>query len=135
MLFRSLSTARNLQTSYNNELLQIMKYPEYATALESQTLAHSIGVDSNGNPVIVDLADYPHAMVCGTTNSGKTVSLKCMIASLLRYQPYEVNLLLVDRLLHFSAFADVPHIPLLKIRKHLQVLCWYCRMRWNAALD
>lgn len=105
-----LSTARNLQTSYNNELLQIMKYPEYATALESQTLAHSIGVDSNGNPVIVDLADYPHAMVCGTTNSGKTVSLKCMITSLLRYQPHEVNLLLVDRLLQFSAFADVPHL-------------------------
>ena len=105
-----LSTARNLQTSYNNKLLQIMKYPEFATALESKILAHPVGIDFKGNPVIVDLTEFPHAMICGTTTSGKTVSLKCMIASLLRYQPYEVNLLLVDRLLQFSAFADVPHL-------------------------
>ena len=105
-----LSTAKKSPKITDNGVLEVSDCLEYKEAFESEALAHPIGIDSKGNPFIVDLAEFPHAMVCGMTTSGKTVSLHCMIASLLHHQPREVNLLLCDRLLHFSAWTGIPHL-------------------------
>ena len=43
----------------------------------------AMGMDTNGNPVISDLASMPHLLVAGSTGSGKSVFMNTLIASLL----------------------------------------------------
>ena len=64
--------------SQNNDLNQILKSEEYISEFEKMEIAHPVGVDFEGNMIICDLAEYPHAMVSGTTKSGKSTALKCL---------------------------------------------------------
>lgn len=57
-----------------------------------------LGIDHDGVPVVVDLArDGPHALVAGTTGSGKSELLRTLVIALaLRNRPSRLSLLLVD---------------------------------------
>lgn len=57
-----------------------------------------LGLDPDGSPVMVDLSvDGPHALVAGTTGSGKSELLRALVVGLaLRNSPAELSLLLVD---------------------------------------
>ncbi|GAA2106216.1 FtsK/SpoIIIE domain-containing protein [Streptomyces synnematoformans] len=68
--------------------------------------------ESLGVPVFIDLArDGPHALVAGTTGSGKTEFLRTWIASMAAaHPPDEVSFLLVDYK-GGSAFADCARLP------------------------
>lgn len=95
----------------NNHLFQLLRSPEYAEAKKNMGIAHPVGVDFTGKPVIEDLEKYPHAMVSGATNSGKTVSLKCLLLSLIgKYSPKKINLLICDRASDLSQFTEIPHL-------------------------
>ncbi|MEY2849654.1 MAG: hypothetical protein RI885_2321, partial [Actinomycetota bacterium] len=76
------------------------------------TLAAPVGRDARG-PVIVDLVrDGPHAVVGGTTGSGKSELLLTWILALAaRYPPSTVNFLLVDFKggATMDALARLPH--------------------------
>ena len=76
-------------------------------------LAACIGADGCG-PVAADLAaDGPHALVAGTTGSGKSELLRTLIASLsAAYSPEQVNFVLVDYKggSAFDACAALPHV-------------------------
>ena len=79
----------------------------------SDSLAAAIGADEHG-PLMADLAsDGPHALVGGTTGSGKSELLRTLVASLAAtYSPEQVNFVLVDYKggSAFDACASFPHV-------------------------
>ena len=79
----------------------------------ADSLVAPIGADGHG-PLTADLvADGPHALVGGTTGSGKSELLRTLVGSLAAsYSPERVNFVLVDYKggSAFDACASLPHV-------------------------
>ncbi len=71
-----------------------------------------LGKDISGEPVVADLATMPHLLVAGTTGSGKSVGLNCILLSLLyRLTPAQCRLILVDpKVLELKSYDNIPHL-------------------------
>ena len=71
-----------------------------------------LGKDIAGEPIIADLAAMPHLLVAGTTGSGKSVGLNCILLSLLyTFTPAECRLILIDpKVLELKSYDDIPHL-------------------------
>jgi S-DNA-T family DNA segregation ATPase FtsK/SpoIIIE len=72
----------------------------------------AIGKDIYGNTMIADLAEMPHLLVAGTTGSGKSVVINCILLSLLyRFSPEDLKLILVDpKVVEMQMFNPIPHL-------------------------
>jgi len=75
-------------------------------------LSMVLGVDISGEPVVVDLGKMPHLLVAGTTGSGKSVGVNCMLVSLLyKSSPEDVRMILIDpKMLELSVYEGIPHL-------------------------
>lgn len=75
-------------------------------------LSMVLGSDISGEPVVVDLAKMPHLLVAGTTGSGKSVGVNCMLVSLLyKSAPEDVRMILIDpKMLELSVYEGIPHL-------------------------
>lgn len=75
-------------------------------------LVVALGVDTTGHPQYADISKMPHALIAGTTGSGKSVAINAFILSLLyRMGPEDLRLLLVDpKMLELSIYNDIPHL-------------------------
>jgi S-DNA-T family DNA segregation ATPase FtsK/SpoIIIE len=71
-----------------------------------------LGKNIFGDPVVADLAPMPHLLVAGTTGSGKSVGLNCMICSLLyRLNPKQCRMIMIDpKMLELSIYDGIPHL-------------------------
>ena len=88
-----------------------------------------IGMDTEGVPIVEDLAKMPHLLLAGTTGSGKSVCINTVLCSLLLTRsPHDVKMILVDpKMVEMQMFANVPHLmcPVVTdARQATQVLLW-----------
>jgi len=95
------------ETVYLRELIDT---PEFRDSPDKLTAA--LGVDVAGDPIYIDIAKMPHLLIAGTTGSGKSVCLNCLILSLLyKATPDEVKLIMIDRKkVEFNVYNKLPHL-------------------------
>lgn len=95
-------------------------------------LTFAMGKDISGRPVVSDLAKMPHALVAGTTGSGKSVAINTMILSLLyKASAEEVRMIMIDpKMLELSVYEGIPHLltPVVTDMKDAQNA-----LRWSVA--
>ncbi len=91
-------------------LSEVLQSEVYDHAKSALTLA--LGKDISGNPVVADLAKMPHALIAGTTGSGKSVAINAMVLSLLyKASPEDVRMIMVDpKMLELSVYQGIPHL-------------------------
>jgi DNA segregation ATPase FtsK/SpoIIIE-like protein len=71
-----------------------------------------IGQTPDGQTITEDLSEFPHLLVAGATNSGKSVFLRSLALCLLnQYNPEQLRLLIIDpKRTDFSFFNDLPYL-------------------------
>jgi S-DNA-T family DNA segregation ATPase FtsK/SpoIIIE len=72
----------------------------------------ALGKDVYGQTLVADLAAMPHLLIGGTTGSGKSVCINCILMSLLyRFTPDELRLILIDpKQVEMQVYNKVPHL-------------------------
>jgi S-DNA-T family DNA segregation ATPase FtsK/SpoIIIE len=88
-----------------------------------------LGKDSEGRPLMYDLADMPHLLIAGRTGTGKSVCLNAVILSLLMTRtPDDCKLILIDpKMLELSEYSKIPHLmhPVVTdMKKAEAILAW-----------
>jgi S-DNA-T family DNA segregation ATPase FtsK/SpoIIIE len=72
----------------------------------------ALGKDVYGKTLVADLAAMPHMLIGGTTGSGKSVSINCILLSFLyRFTPDEMRLILIDpKQVEMQIYNSIPHL-------------------------
>lgn len=92
-------------------------------------LTIALGRNISGKAVFGNLAKMPHALVAGTTGSGKSVTIHSMITSLLyRNGPEDLKLILIDpKRVELTLYKNIPHLltPVItEAKKTILALKW-----------
>src|SRR4030066_321098 len=95
------------ETVYLKEIITSLQFRE-----NNFKLPLALGKDISGQPYVVDLARMPHLLIAGSTGSGKSVCMNCLITSLLyKLHPEEVRFLMLDpKMLELSVYSGIPHL-------------------------
>lgn len=88
-----------------------------------------VGKDIYGKTLVADLAEMPHLLIAGTTGSGKSVCINCVLMSLLyRFRPDELKLILVDpKVVELQVYNTLPHLVVPVVTDSKKVLI---ALRW-----
>lgn len=75
-------------------------------------LAFALGEDISGNAVVARLNDMPHLLIAGSTGSGKSVCLNCIIMSMLYHStPSELKMVFIDpKMVELTIYNGIPHL-------------------------
>jgi S-DNA-T family DNA segregation ATPase FtsK/SpoIIIE len=97
--------------------------------MSDDPLMLAVGLDIDANPVYTSIETMPHGLVAGSTQSGKSVCIASIIASiLLKNNPNQVRLMLIDpKKVDLQQFADIPHLvtPIIdEVKKAVEALKW-----------
>jgi S-DNA-T family DNA segregation ATPase FtsK/SpoIIIE len=88
-----------------------------------------LGKDTEGRPLVYDLAEMPHLLIAGRTGTGKSVSLNSIILSMLMTRrPDEVKMIMIDpKMVELIDYGKIPHLmhPIVKdMKKAEAILSW-----------
>ena len=94
-------------TVYLRDLIDSPKFTESKSKLTA-----ALGADVGGNPIHFDIGKMPHLLIAGTTGSGKSICINCVIVSILyKAKPDEVKLILIDpKKVEFNMYKNIPHL-------------------------
>jgi len=112
------------------QVVPIRKILENDTMKSSKSkISVPLGLDVAGKAKITDINKMPHILICGQTNSGKSVCINSWICTLLfRSSPDEVKLILVDpKRVELTPYNDIPHLlqpVIVEPEKVLAALKW-----------
>jgi S-DNA-T family DNA segregation ATPase FtsK/SpoIIIE len=104
--------------------------------LESDEWTHTkhripivLGKDVYGKIILGDLAQMPHALVAGTTGSGKSVCINAIIASILfRFSPEDLRFVMIDpKVVEMQIYNALPHLVMPVVTDPKKVLL---ALRW-----
>lgn len=75
-------------------------------------LPFAMGKNVYGDTVVADLNAMPHLLVSGTTGSGKSVFMNCLITSLLfNNSPRDLRFLMIDpKMIELTPYNGIPHL-------------------------
>jgi S-DNA-T family DNA segregation ATPase FtsK/SpoIIIE len=88
-----------------------------------------LGKDTEGRPLVYDLAEMPHLLIAGRTGTGKSVCLNAIILSILMTRrPDQVRMILIDpKMTELIEYGKIPHLmhPVVKdMKKAEAILAW-----------
>ncbi len=91
-------------------LREILESPAFMNSQRS--LLFGLGLSADGEPKTADLQTMPHLLVAGATNSGKSILVHSIIASILfATRPDEVKFVLIDpKRLELTFYEGIPHL-------------------------
>lgn len=83
-----------------------------AAKARGMELPLNLGTDPFGDPIVDDLATMPHLLIAGSTGSGKSVSLNCIISSMLTVcSPEELEFYMIDpKGVELTHYNGIPHM-------------------------
>ncbi|MBO5883116.1 MAG: DNA translocase FtsK [Clostridia bacterium] len=98
---------RTRATVYLRDLIESPKFTESKSKLTA-----CLGMDVGGNPIHFDIGKMPHLLIAGTTGSGKSICINCIIVSILyKAKPEELKLILIDpKKVEFNMYKNIPHL-------------------------
>ena len=99
----------------SNAVITPVAFKEVYEALpdsKKNPLAVAFGKHIDGTICWANISDFPHALVSGTTGSGKSVFIQSIICTLImRNSPDDLKLVLVDpKQVEMAAYRDIPHL-------------------------
>ncbi len=91
-------------------LASLLMSPEYTDS--PKPLLVALGRDITGRVQFANVAKMPHALIAGTTGSGKSVTIHAIVTSLLfRNSPEQLRFIMVDpKRVELTLYNDIPHL-------------------------
>jgi DNA segregation ATPase FtsK/SpoIIIE, S-DNA-T family len=88
-----------------------------------------VGKDTEGRPLVYDLAEMPHLLIAGRTGTGKSVCLNAIILSMLMTRrPDDLKLILIDpkrtELIEYGRLPHLMHPVVTDAKKAEAILAW-----------
>jgi S-DNA-T family DNA segregation ATPase FtsK/SpoIIIE len=116
-----------------NEHRAIVRLKEVLQSAGKKSAKHKIplflGKDSEGRPLVFDLAEMPHLLIAGRTGTGKSVCLNSIILSMLMTRrPDELKMILIDpkrtELIEYGRLPHLMHPVVTDAKKAEAILAW-----------
>jgi S-DNA-T family DNA segregation ATPase FtsK/SpoIIIE len=91
-------------------LASLLMSPEYTDS--PKPLLVALGRDITGKVQFANVAKMPHALIAGTTGSGKSVTIHTIVTSLLfRNSPEQLRFIMVDpKRVELTLYNEIPHL-------------------------
>lgn len=89
----------------------------------------ALGKDATGIPIVANMKKMTHALIAGSTNSGKSVCINTIIISMLyKMTPRDLRLIMIDpKMVELQVYNTIPHmlIPVVvDVKKAAAALKW-----------
>jgi len=93
-------------------LKEILQSEEFQSFAEQNILPFILGEDEIGNKLFTSLSEIRHLLIAGSTGSGKSVFLNCILITFILYMnPNELALYLIDpKMVELSPYEGLPHV-------------------------